>query len=127
MTTLLDEIEGQTRLRIILAVVLGVPALALGIVKVRNELKMTEAYDRQAVALENIAASMPGLNTDERIKKVAEIKLTQMASKYAKPGTKPKVVCPPYDLDPNGACENARGQSIRCDRTCTTTMEATEQ
>ena len=55
MTTLLDEIEGLRRTRMILAALVAAAALALGVVKVRNELEMTKAYDRQAVALERIA------------------------------------------------------------------------
>ena len=41
----------------ILLVCLGI---TLGVIKVRNELDMTEAYQRQAVALERIADSLEG-------------------------------------------------------------------
>ena len=40
------------------AAVLGLIALAIGIVKVENELKMTRAYDRQAAAQERMATVM---------------------------------------------------------------------
>lgn len=58
MTDLLDEINAPHRLRTALAVIGGLLLLSMGAVKVRNELKMTEAYDRQAVALERIANGM---------------------------------------------------------------------
>lgn len=36
----------------------GAVILGLALVKVRNELKMTEAYDRQAIALERAATAL---------------------------------------------------------------------
>lgn len=62
MTDLLDEIEGPRRARMFITVFFGAVLMALMIVKVQNELLMTKAYQRQAVALERIADAQERAN-----------------------------------------------------------------
>ena len=52
-----DQTAGWLTLGGILLVCL---VITLGVIKVRNELLMTKAYDRQAVALERIADVLDG-------------------------------------------------------------------
>lgn len=58
MTTLFDEIEGSRTRQAIALGMCVLALLALACVKVRNELMMTKAYDRQAAALERIADAL---------------------------------------------------------------------
>lgn len=61
MITLQDEIESRGNILMLLVIVIGVAAVVGvtgGVVKVKNELQMTKAYDRQAAALERIAAKV---------------------------------------------------------------------
>lgn len=62
MNTMFDDTDGPRASTLAIAAAVVVGAFALGAVKVRNELKMTEEYSRwadasqrQAVALEKIA------------------------------------------------------------------------
>ncbi len=54
MKTLLDEIEAPRKTYMVIAAI----ALVLAAVKVKNELRMTEMYERQAVALERQAGKL---------------------------------------------------------------------
>lgn len=58
MITMQDELDARERLGRIMSwllVVAMVVGVILGVIKVKNELAMTRAYDRQAAALERIA------------------------------------------------------------------------
>lgn len=57
LNEMFDEVTGRASWLMTLIMLVLVLAIVLGIVKVKNELQMTKAYDRQAAALERIAAA----------------------------------------------------------------------
>lgn len=87
------DLESGRAAAIALTVLAGVVIIALAVVKVKNELQMTKAYERQAVALEKMAGIAPPAPEEPFLEPVAP------TAPVGRIKVAPKVPACPHQLD----------------------------